>query len=81
MPKEWFVFKADTNIQQALDLGDAVKEAFERLGLKCFDCPAAEIEDLRLAALYHEKNLDDILRELNKLKIEAPKKTDESGTH
>jgi hybrid cluster-associated redox disulfide protein len=72
MAKKAFVFRSDTNIQKAMDLSPQVLEAFRRLGLKCFDCPAAEIEDLRLAALYHEKNLDEILRELNRLEIEEP---------
>lgn len=74
MGKERFVFKSDTNIQEALDLSPDVVKAFESLGLKCFDCPAAAVETLRLAALYHEKNLDEILRELNRLNIEPPPK-------
>lgn len=77
MGKEYFVFEASTNILEAMELSPDVLEAFKRLGLKCFDCPAAEVEDLRLAALYHEKNLDDILRELNRLKIEKPQKKPE----
>jgi hybrid cluster-associated redox disulfide protein len=77
MGKEYFVFEASTKIQEAMDLSPEVLEAFKRLGLKCFDCPAAEIEDLRLGALYHEKNLEEILRELNRLKIEKPQKKSE----
>ena len=66
-------FTPETGIEKALELDPAVKEAFERLGLKCFDCVASTVETLRHAALYHEKNLDEILRELNRLKIEPPK--------
>ena len=77
MGKEYFEFGPSTKIQEALDLSPEVAAAFKRLGLKCFDCPAAEIEDLRIGALYHEKNLDEILRELNKLKIEKPQKKPE----
>jgi hybrid cluster-associated redox disulfide protein len=76
MGKDYFVFTASTRIQDCLDLGDEVVKAFERLGLRCPGCVAAEVEDLRLAAMYHEKNLDEILRELNQLRIEKPRKKD-----
>ena len=68
-----FEFTAETNIQEALDLDDRVPDAFKRLGLKCIECAAAEAEPLRLAALYHEKDLDEILKTLNALKIKKKK--------
>ncbi len=72
MSKEKFVFTADTNIEKALDMGEAVKEAFQRLGLKCVDCVASGVETLKHAALFHEKPLDEILRELNRLDVPVP---------
>lgn len=66
-------FTAETVIQQALDLAPEVAEAFDRLGLKCRDCVAAEKETLRLAAIYHEKPLEQILSELNALKFREQK--------
>ena len=62
-------FTPESNIQKALDLDERVPEAFKKLGLKCIECAAAFTEDLRLAALYHEKNLDEIIETLNRLGI------------
>lgn len=73
-----FVFTKDTRIQDALELGDAVVEAFKRLGLKCRNCVAAEQETLFHAALYHETDLQKILDELNKLNV-APLEEEERG--
>ncbi len=72
MAKDYFVFQPDTNILKALEMGEPVVEAFKRLGLKCATCVAAEVEDLRLAALYHAKDLQTILHELNELRIVPP---------
>lgn len=71
--KNVFRFSEETNIAQALEQGDAVREAFQRLGLKCIDCVAGEKESLFHAALYHEKDLEIILTELNRLQIPLPK--------
>lgn len=62
-------FRPETNLQEALARAPEVAEAFKRLGLKCVDCVAAEKETFRHAALYHEKSLDEILKELNGLKL------------
>lgn len=51
----------DTRIQDVLDLGEPMVEAFRRLGLKCPDCPAAAVETLRLAALYHGRDPQQVL--------------------
>ena len=67
-----FLFTRDTRIQDALMLGDSVREAFKRLGLKCIDCVAAEVETLNHAALYHEKDLNQILEALNRLNVPEP---------
>ncbi len=66
-------FSETTNIQEALELDPRVVEEFRRLGLKCFDCAATEVETLRDAARYHEKPLEEILEALKKLKIPNPK--------
>lgn len=63
---ERFVFTAETNIQEALDLEPRVAEVFRNLGLKCVDCVAAEKENLRIGALYHERDLQKILEALNR---------------
>lgn len=68
------VFRAETRIQDALDLGEAVQRAFRELGLKCIDCPAAEVEDLRTAALYHRRPLEGILQALNRLHLTVEEK-------
>jgi len=71
-----FVFTAKTNIYEAMDLDPRVIDAFRSLGLKCPGrtpkgdcCAAAEKETLAEAALYHEKDLETILRTLNDLKV------------
>lgn len=74
MAPEKFVFTADTNIQEALDLDPKVAEIFKKLGLKCVECVAAEVETLRLGALYHERELQPILEELNSHGFLKPKK-------
>lgn len=66
-----FRFTAETNLQEALDLDPRVQEEFRRLGLKCNDCAAAIAETVREAALYHEKNLAEILEALNRLRVPA----------
>ncbi len=63
---ERFVFTAETNIQDALELDPRVAEVFRSLGLQCVDCVAAEKENLRIGALYHERDLRKILDELNR---------------
>ena len=74
---ELFRFTAGTNIEEALLLGDAVVKALKTLGLKCVDgndemCPAATVETLREASLYHDIPLDRILSALNALGIPVP---------
>jgi hypothetical protein len=73
---EFVVFTAQTNIAEAMDLDARVVEAFRALGLKCPGrtpkrewCVASEKETLAEAALYHERDLEPILRALNDLKI------------
>ena len=76
MTGEPFVFTERTNIADAMELDPRVVEAFKSLGLKCPGgkpgrewCVAAEKETLAEAALYHEKDLAEILRALNGLRI------------
>ncbi len=75
---ERFVFTAETNICDALELGDAVVEAFRALGLRCPGkpkgewCVASEKETLADAALYHERELAPILEALNRLDLPKP---------
>jgi hypothetical protein len=69
-----FQFTAETNIETALSLDDRVVHALRSLGLKCVDkrdemCPAASVETLAEAALYHEIPLERILATLNQLRI------------
>jgi hypothetical protein len=74
-----FVFTAQTSIAEAMDLDPRVVEAFRSLGLMCPGrtpkrewCVAAEKETLADAALYHERDLAEILRRLNDLGIPNP---------
>ncbi|HZL72324.1 MAG TPA: hypothetical protein VFC86_07680 [Planctomycetota bacterium] len=76
MSDDAFVFTAKTNILEALELGPLVVEAFRSLGLKCPGrtpkrewCVATEKETLSDAAIFHEQDLETILRTLNGLKI------------
>lgn len=73
-----FRFEADTNIAKALETDPRVAEAFRKLGLRCWRkgdedyCVAAEKETLADAALFHEKDIEEILRELNALDVREP---------
>ena len=76
MTEEAFVFTAKTNILEALELGPRVVEAFRALGLHCPGrtpkrewCVAVEKETLAEAAVFHEQDLETILRTLNELRI------------
>lgn len=74
---EPFRFTAETNIEKALLLDERVEKALKSLGLKCVDrrdemCPAAAVETLREASLYHDIPLDRILSALNALGIVEP---------
>ena len=75
MTDAYFVFTAETNIADAMDLDPRVVAAFQALGLRCpgrpgrESCVAAEKETLSEAALYHEKDLAGILKALNDLRI------------
>ena len=71
-----FVFTAKTNIAEAMDLDPRVVEAFRTLGLRCPGrtpkrewCVAAEVETLADAAIFHERELEPILKTLNDLNI------------
>lgn len=77
MTAERFVFTADTNILEALEVDPKVAEVFKKLGLKCVDCVAAEVETLKLGAMYHERELQPILEELNSHGFVKPKKKPE----
>ncbi|HZN61091.1 MAG TPA: hypothetical protein VFC90_01675 [Planctomycetota bacterium] len=70
------VFTAETNIAEAMESDPRVVEAFRALGLRCPGrtpkrewCVAAEKETLADAALFHEMDLEPILRALNELRI------------
>lgn len=63
------LFTAETNLAEALDRDPAIEEAFRKLGLKCPDCAAASVENLRDAARYHGKNLEEILTVLRSVKL------------
>ena len=78
-----FVFTAQTNIAEALELGPRVVEAFRSMGLRCPGrtpkrdwCVATEKETLADAALFHERELEPILRELNALGIPVPPRSE-----
>jgi hybrid cluster-associated redox disulfide protein len=57
---------ADTIIQDAIDQDPRVALVLEKLGWKCADCVAAEKETFRIGSIYHGKDLEELLRELNR---------------
>lgn len=75
---EPFRFTPETNIYEALERDARVREAFLGMKLHCWDprrkeaCAAAEQETLADAARLHERPLDSILEELNRLDLPAP---------
>jgi len=73
---DFFIFTAQTNIAEAMEMDARVVEAFRTLGLNCPGrtpkrewCVASEKETLADAAIYHERELAPILQALNELKI------------
>lgn len=56
---------AQNLIADALERDGGAKTSFQRLGLKCVDCVAAEKETLADAARFHDVPIEKILNELN----------------
>ena len=76
MTDGFYVFTARTVIADAMELDARVVEAFRTLGLRCPGrtpkrewCVAADRETLADAAVFHERELEPILRALNDLRI------------
>ena len=57
----------DMTIQEIVAKCPAAISVFERYGLGCFVCLAAEFEDLEAGAIVHGVKVDDLLRDLNAL--------------
>ena len=68
MPK--FRFTPDTNILEAMEKSPEVVKLFEKLNLKCTNCIASTKENLKLAAVYHNVDMQTLINELNKLDIQ-----------
>ncbi len=60
-------YSAEMLIQDALDQDPRVAEVLEKLGWKCIDCVAAEVETFRLGSIYHGKDLEELIVALNRL--------------
>jgi hypothetical protein len=76
MSDGFFVFTARTVIAEAMELDPRVVEAFRALGLRCAGktpkrewCVASDRETIADAAVFHERELEPILRALNDLRI------------
>lgn len=57
----------DMTIQEIVARYPQSVPIFERYGLGCVVCLAAEFEDLEAGAIVHGVKLDDLLRDLNTL--------------
>ncbi len=57
----------DMTIQEIVARYPKSVPIFERYGLGCFVCLAAEFENLEAGAILHRVNLNDLLRDLNRL--------------
>ena len=55
----------DMTIQEIVAQHPETIPVFERYGLGCFVCLAAEFENLEAGAIVHGVKLDDLLRDLN----------------
>ncbi len=60
----------DMTIQEIVSNYPNSIPVFERYGLGCFVCLAAEFEDLEAGAIVHGVNLDDLLWDLNHLETQ-----------
>ncbi|MGE5620434.1 MAG: DUF1858 domain-containing protein [Sphingomonadaceae bacterium] len=57
----------DMTIQEIVSRRPESIPVFERYGLGCYVCLAAEFENLEAGATLHGINLEDLLRDLNRL--------------
>ncbi len=57
----------DMTIQEIVARYPKSIPVFERYGLGCCVCLAAEFENLEAGAIFHGVNVDDLLRDLNRL--------------
>ncbi len=55
----------EMTIQQVVARYPESIPVFERYGLGCIVCLAAEFEDLEAGALFHGVKVDDLVRDLN----------------
>lgn len=60
-------YTEDMLIQDALDADPRVAGVLQQFGWSCIECVAAEVETFRLGSIYHEKDLDELLKALNRL--------------
>lgn len=63
------VITKDMTIQEIVSNYPESVPVFERYGLGCVACLAAEFEKLESGAIVHGVNLDDLLRDLNALEV------------
>lgn len=60
-------------ITKEMTIGEIVRrypqtlEVFRKYGLDCFECQIADFEALEHGAGVHKVNVDDLLRELNRI--------------
>ena len=73
-PRDTLPFTADTLIVEAEQHVDwkTLKTYYRNKGIKCYLCPAAEIETFAQGAKIHKFDLEHNLAELNRLAREAP---------
>lgn len=64
---ETLIFEAEERISW-----DALKAFYKERGIKCLNCPAAEVETFAEGAKLHKFDLDEHLAELNQLMLDRP---------
>ncbi len=69
MPKG--LFRAGSNVADAIELGAAAKAVFERRKLKCPECAVAPSETLADVARLYDLPLEELLGELNKVEVSS----------
>ncbi len=65
------LFRAGSNVADAVESGAAAKAVFERRKLKCPECAVAPSETLADVARLYDLPLEDLLGELNRVEVSA----------
>lgn len=56
----------EMTVGQVLKLYPETVQVFLELGMHCLGCPSSTMESIEGAALTHGRNVDDLMKQLNK---------------